>query len=97
MIDSIRVSGVSYAVNYKSSTEMGSRLGLADFNGQEISINRDSTAQTKKIALWHETLHILSHAYGIDLSEAQVQMLTHAIVALTEDNFGIVEQFKECQ
>ena len=29
--------------------------------------------QTKKIALWHETLHILSDAYNLKMNEEQVK------------------------
>ena len=71
------------------------RLGLADFNSQTISINQDYSNQTKMIARWHETLHILSSAYNIKLTEDQVVVLTHAIVALLEDNKDIVENFRQ--
>ena len=90
----IRVCGITYQIVEKTSEEMSGTLGLADFNTQIISINRDYSNQTKKIARWHETLHILSSAYNIKLTEDQVVMLTHAFVALLEDNKNIVEQFK---
>ena len=42
--------------------------------------------QTKKIALWHETLHILSDAYNLKMNEEQVKFMTHALIAFVEDN-----------
>ena len=91
----IKVSGINYQVVEKSSEEMEGRLGLADFNTQTISINRDYSNQTKMIARWHETLHILSNDYNIKLTEDQVIVLTHALVALLEDNIDIVKQFND--
>jgi len=91
----IKVSGINYQVVEKSSDEMEGRLGLADFNTQTISINKDYSKQTKMIARWHETLHILSNAYNIKLTEDQVIVLTHAFIALLEDNKNIVEQFND--
>lgn len=91
----IKISGINYQVVENSSDVMGGRLGLADFNSQTISINQDYSNQTKMIARWHETLHILSSAYNIKLTEDQVVVLTHAIVALLEDNKDIVENFRQ--
>ena len=91
----IKLSGINYQVVEKSSEEMEGRLGLADFNTQTISINRDYSNQTKMIARWHETLHILSNVYNIKLTEDQVIVLTHALVALLEDNIDIVKQFND--
>ena len=91
----IKISGINYQVVENSSDVMEGRLGLADFNSQTISINQDYSNQTKMIARWHETLHILSSAYNIKLTEDQVVVLTHAIVALLEDNKDIVENFRQ--
>ena len=91
----IKISGINYQVVENTSDVMGGRLGLADFNSQTISINQDYSNQTKMIARWHETLHILSSAYNIKLTEDQVVVLTHAIVALLEDNKDIVENFRQ--
>ena len=90
----IKISGITYQIVEKSHEEMGGRLGLADFNSQTISINGDYSSQTKMIAKWHETLHILSNAFNIGLQEEQVVVLTHALVALLQDNDLIVENFR---
>ena len=61
-------------------------IGTADFNKQLIRINKDHTEQTQEIAAVHELLHIISDAYGIGLTEEQIKILTHGIIALYKDN-----------
>lgn len=82
----IRVSGIEYDIDYLTPEEMGGNIGLADFNNQRIMISTGITEQTKRIALMHETIHILDKAYNIKLTEEQVTTLAHAIVALVADN-----------
>lgn len=82
----IKICGLTYEVLYKTPEEMQGNIGLARFNDQEIWIGEQFTEQTKKIALWHETLHLLSDAYNLKMNEEQVKFLTHALIALVEDN-----------
>ena len=82
----LKICGLNYEVLYKSSDEMQGNIGLARFNDQQIWIGNCFSAQTQKIALWHETLHILSDAYNLKMNEEQVKFLTHALIALLEDN-----------
>jgi hypothetical protein len=82
----LKISGILYDVVYRSTEEMNGLIGSADFNKQLISINKDHTAQTQEIAFVHEVLHILSDAYGVGMSEEQIKIMTHAIVALYKDN-----------
>ena len=82
----MKICGINYKVLYKNPEEMQGTIGLARFNDQEIWIGNKFTEQTKKIALWHETLHILSDAYNLKMNEEQVKFLTHALIALVEDN-----------
>jgi len=82
----MKICGINYTVLYKNPEEMQGTIGLARFNDQEIWIGCQFTEQTKKIALWHETLHILSDAYNLKMNEEQVKFLTHALIALVEDN-----------
>jgi len=81
-----KICGIDYEVKYKTSEEMQGTIGLARFNDQEIWIGDQFTEQTKKIALWHEVLHILDHAYNLKMTEEQVKFQTHALIALVEDN-----------
>jgi len=82
----LKICGITYEVLYKTPEEMQGNIGLALFNSQEIWINDTFTVQTKKIALWHEVLHILDHAYNLKMTEEQVKFQTHALIALVEDN-----------
>ena len=82
----IKIAGIKYDVVYKTNEEMNGLIGTADFNKQIISINKEHTEQTQEIAFVHEVLHIISDAYGISLSEEQVKILTHGIIALNKDN-----------
>jgi Zn-dependent peptidase ImmA (M78 family) len=82
----IKIAGIDYQILYKSNQEMGGLIGTANFNAQEICINADHTAQTQRIALYHEIIHILSDAYGLELTEQQVKIGTHAVLAFLHDN-----------
>ena len=90
MIDSIKICGLVYAILYKTPEEIEGRIGLANFNTQEIWINSSMTEQTKKIALYHEVLHMLDHAYNLKLSEEQVTFTAHALLALVADNQNLL-------
>lgn len=82
----LKICGITYEVLYKTPEEIQGNIGLALFNSQEIWINDTFSEQTKKIALWHEVLHILDHAYNLKMTEEQVKFQTHALIALVEDN-----------
>jgi len=91
IMNKVRISGIDYSIVMKPSEEMGGTIGLANFNTQEISINREMTSQTIKIAKWHEVIHMLDHAYDLEMTEKQVKFFTHALIALIEDNPGVVQ------
>ena len=82
----IKVAGILYDVQYCSNEEMNGLIGSADFNRQLIRINNEHTEQTQEIAGVHEILHIISDAYGVGLTEEQIKILTHGIIALYKDN-----------
>lgn len=86
----IKVAGIFYNILEKSNDEMLGRIGLANFNTQEIWIGKDHTEQTKKIAIIHEIMHILSSAYGLELTENQVKIGTHALIGFLAENPGFV-------
>lgn len=90
----IKIAGIIYKILFKTPEEMQGNIGFARFNDQEIWIGDQFTNQTKKIALWHETIHLLSDAFNLKMSEEQVKVTTHALVSLLEDNPKIVNQFK---
>ena len=82
----LKICGIEYEVLYKTSDEMQGNIGFARFNDQQIWIGDSFSEQTKKIALLHETLHIMSDAYNMKLDEEHVKVLTHALIALISDN-----------
>lgn len=86
MNTTVTIAGIIYQIIQKSQEEMQGRIGLANFNTQEIWIGSEFTEQTKHIAQMHEVLHIISDAYGLELTEHQVKYLTHALIAFFVDN-----------
>ncbi len=82
----IKVAGIEYFIVESTPETMCGRLGLANFNAQQISINQSATAQTKKIATYHEIIHIISDAWGLELTETQVKIGTHALIAFLAEN-----------
>ena len=88
----INISGIDYSISDKSPVEMNGNVGLANFNTQEIWINSEMTQQTKMLARWHEIVHILDQSYGVKMSEEQVTIFTHALVALFRNNENIVDK-----
>ena len=93
MTQRFNVAGISYNISKKEPEHMQGHIGLADFNAQEIRINSIYSEQTKLIAVYHEIIHIISDAYGLHLSEEQVRVGTHALIAFLAENpnFNIKE------
>jgi hypothetical protein len=85
-IDYLRIAGINYKIELLSTEEMKGHLGLADFNNQKISINKETTEATQQIALIHEVIHILDKSFNIKLTEEQVIYTAQALVSLTNDN-----------
>jgi len=82
----VRISGIQYAIKFKSPEEMGGLIGSANFNAQEICINNAFTVPTQQIAILHEILHILSDSYNLKMDEEAVKFTTHALLAILLDN-----------
>ena len=98
MLQKIKVGGLEYNILYKPASEMPSgTLGYANFEKQEIGINAEASIATQRVALWHETLHILSTAYTLKLEEDQVNMLTQVLLAFVSDNPTFTEDYVKNQ
>jgi Zn-dependent peptidase ImmA (M78 family) len=82
----VKIAGLKYKIIDKDDSDMNGTIGLANFNSQEIWINKSHTEQTRSLARVHELLHIIDQAYGIDLTEKQVTILAHGITACINDN-----------
>lgn len=85
-MNQFKVAGIDYTIVRCEPDQMGGHIGQADFNAQEVRIGRQYTQQTKKIAVYHEIIHILSDTYGLKLSEQQVQIGTHALMGFLSEN-----------
>ena len=87
-MSSVRIAGINYSIDVCDPSQMqdGGRLGEADFNRQTIRINNTFTEQTKQIAITHEVLHMIDHAYGTNLTEQQIVIFTHGLVQFVKDN-----------
>lgn len=92
MSNKFKVAGIEYDILQKTQEEMGGHIGQADFNAQEVRICQNFSKQTKKIAIYHEIIHILSDAYGLNLTEDQVRIGTHALLGFLSENpdFNVV-------
>ena len=89
-----KIAGIVYKILYKDDSEMEGRIGLANFNTQEIWINKTHTLQTKKIAILHEIVHILDHAYNLHMSEDAVIYTTHGLLGLLLDNPNLLNNIQ---
>ena len=85
---SVRIAGIDYSVDLVDPSQMvtGGGIGEADFNKQAIRINNTVTEQTKQIAIIHEIVHMIDHAYGTKLTEEQVVIFSHGLVQFLKDN-----------
>lgn len=53
---------------------------------QKIVIRKDLKNDRKSETLWHEIIHAISAAYGMELEEQQVTLLGSAIDQVIKDN-----------
>ena len=86
-MNNIRIAGINYTIDSVDTSQMVTGgIGEADFNKQAIRINNNVTEQTKQIALVHEIVHMIDHAYGTNLTEQQVVIFSHGLVQFLKDN-----------
>jgi hypothetical protein len=87
-MNNVRIAGINYSIDFVDPSQMvtGGGIGEADFNNQAIRINKNVSEQTKQIAIVHEVVHMIDHAYMTKLSEEQVVVFTHGLVQLLKDN-----------
>lgn len=81
-----------YDIRFKDLEAMGGLIGSADFNRQEISVNKSHTYQTQQIAILHEILHIISDSYNLKWDEETTKYTTHALISLFSDNPSLMYQ-----
>jgi len=86
IMDTFKIASIDYNIVRKTNEEMNGLIGTADFNRQIVSINKEHTEQTQKIAVYHEILHLISDTYGLNLSEEQVKIGAHALISFVAEN-----------
>lgn len=92
-----KIAGVTYTIYYKDNAEMEGKIGLANFNAQEIWINKSHTVQTKRIAILHEIIHLLDHTYNLKMSEDDVIYSTHGLLGLMLDNPSLLNNIQNLE
>lgn len=61
-------------------------FGQFQSTGPKIVLGPDQSPLVRATTLFHETLHAISEFYGLNLSEAKVRVLEHAITSMFRDN-----------
>lgn len=68
--------------------------GCITYQDSTICVNVALEETYKKVVLMHEILHGLSTHSGADLTEKQCDQLAYAIVAMMNDNPGLIDWFQ---
>lgn len=90
--ESVRISGVEYRVSHEPNVNDGERICYGTINYDLTEIDISSTTpmsyEMKCITLWHEILHGIIRAYGVDVQneETVVEMLSRGIYQVLQDN-----------
>lgn len=98
---SIRIAGVEYEVqdNCPSLNDGQQMLyGQIDYHDNVIRISDLTTGhQMKCLTLWHEILHGIHNANGLEIEneEAVVEMFARGIYQVLQDNGGRLFDLKE--
>ncbi len=101
--ESIRIAGVEYGVSHVPNPNDGERLCYGTINYDlaeiEISTTTPMSHEVKCITLWHEILHGIIRAYGVDVQneETVVEMLSKGIYQVLQDNGKRFYNIKEDQ
>jgi len=92
MIDRVKIGPISYTIEEVSNlrnTEGTWLYGEINYHEFVIRLSEDNTHESRFVTLWHETLHAIETAYGLELSEDEVTALATAIAQVLQDNPGL--------
>ena len=81
-----RICGVNHTIVYKTEREMPDELGQCHSDHQEIWLSENLTHESMINTLLHECLHTIDHAYGLDMTERQINVMATALIAFARDN-----------
>lgn len=85
----IRIGSIGYEIETVKNLkgEDGTPLhGEVVFGKFKIRLNHRHTRESKFKTTWHETLHLISGLYDLDLDEHKVMILAMAISQVLQDN-----------
>lgn len=87
---SIRLAGVDWAIQQRTSRSMHGNLGLCHADQQRIDILKTQTPASAVDTLLHETFHAILHSqgreYGGDTEETYVRALATGLMGALRDN-----------
>lgn len=98
---SIRIGGIEYVVaENEVNLNDGERLLYGQINYTESTIKLTDmpvSYQVKCLTLWHEILHGIQHASGMEIEneEAVVEMFSRGIYQVLQDNVGRLFDLQE--
>lgn len=99
--ESVRIQGVEYSVHIVPNLRHGNlaAYGHIDFENSVIELSdTDGTEHQKRCqVLWHEILHGIREANGMEIEneEAIVEMFAKGIYQVLQDNGGRLFDLKE--
>lgn len=84
----IRIGPITYTVKQvEQLTDDGKQmLGLIHYNTALIEIDATMPDAVRLVTFWHEVVHGICHAAGVEHSEGVVQALSYGLVDLFERN-----------
>jgi hypothetical protein len=91
----IRLLGQNIYIRYLPEEGGMQELGLSHLQSQRIDIREGQQAYEERDTLLHETLHFCSHLMEADLDERQVTVITHALMAVFQDNQEFAQYITE--
>lgn len=82
MMTKIKIGPLVYDVNYIDEVVDDDDLcyGMVEHVSQVIDIDKTSTEERQKMALFHEVLHVLNHEYQLGLVEEQIITITSSVI-----------------
>lgn len=98
--DKVQIGPISYAVKEKTDLHRvngdGQKVwlhGHVVYGDAEIRVAYDQDEQVKIAVLWHEALHAMLYAAGLDDSEfeSHIRALGYGLVQLVRDNPALVQ------
>ena len=98
-IESLKLSGIKYRINFKDSIDLNGDdcQGMFSPMKNEIFIKEDlrSDLQSVLSVLIHEMIHAIDYCYDVGLTETKVQKLGMGVHDLLVNNPQLLEAIRE--